>query len=78
MEVSTTEPSAQLYTANGFDGSEMGAEGRAYQRYDGFAFETQHLADSPNKPQFPTTVLRPGEEFRSVTVFSFSRTSDRR
>ncbi|WP_395408692.1 aldose epimerase family protein [Pseudoduganella sp. UC29_106] len=78
MEVSTTEPSAQLYTANGFDGSEMGAEGRAYERYDGFAFETQHLADSPNKPQFPTTVLRPGEEFRSVTVFSFSRTSDRR
>ncbi|MGO4376814.1 aldose epimerase family protein [Pseudoduganella sp. RAF19] len=71
MEVSTTEPSAQLYTANSFDGSEMGGEGRAYERYDGFAFETQHFADSPNKPQFPSTVLRPGQEFRSVTVFRF-------
>lgn len=71
MEVSTTEPSAQLYTANAFDGAETGAEGRAYQRYDGFAFETQHLADAPNKPHFPSTVLRPGEEFRSVTVFRF-------
>jgi aldose 1-epimerase len=71
MEVSTTEPSAQFYTANAFDGTEMGAEGRAYERYDGFAFETQHLADSPNKPHFPSTVLRPGEEFRSVTVFRF-------
>ena len=71
MEVSTTEPSAQFYTANAFDGTEPGAEGRAYQRFDGFAFETQHLADSPNKPQFPSTVLRPGHEFRSVTVFRF-------
>jgi aldose 1-epimerase len=71
MEVSTTEPSAQFYTANAFDGTEPGAEGRAYQRFDGFAFETQHLADSPNKPQFPSTMLRPGDEFRSVTVFRF-------
>jgi aldose 1-epimerase len=80
MEVSTTEPSAQFYTANAFDGTEPGAEGRAYQRFDGFAFETQHLADSPNKPQFPSTVLRPGGEFRSVTVFRFGlvRTAKRR
>ena len=78
MEVSTSEPSVQFFTANSFDGVEMGGEGRAYQRYDGFAFETQHLADSPNQPEFPSTTLRPEKEFRSLTVFSFSRTSGRR
>lgn len=78
MEVLTSEPSVQLFTGNGFDGREVGAEGRAYEKHDGFAFETQHLADSPNQPSFPSTVLRPGQAFRSVTVFRFSRTSGRR
>ncbi|GGB93608.1 aldose epimerase family protein [Pseudoduganella buxea] len=76
MEISTTEPSVQFYTGNAFDGGERGSAegsmGRAYQRYDGFAFETQHLPDSPNQPAFPTTALYPGEVFRSVTTFRFT------
>lgn len=72
MEVRTTETSVQFFTGNGFDGSETGSEGRAYQRNDGFAFETQHLPDSPNHANFPSTVLRPGQVFRSVTDFTFS------
>lgn len=72
MEVRTTEPSVQFNSGNGFDGTETGSEGRAYQRFDGFAFETQHLPDSPNHANFPSTTLRPGERYRSVTTFSFS------
>ena len=72
MEVATTEPSVLFNSGNGFDGSEIGSENVAYQRHDGFAFETQHLADSPNHAHFPTTVLRPGQVFRSVTAFRFS------
>ena len=74
MQVRTTEPSVLFNSGNGFDGSEVGSEGVAYQRHDGFAFETQHLADSPNQPGFPSTVLRPGEIFTSVTTFQFSAT----
>ncbi len=72
MEIATTEPSMLFNSGNGFDGSETGSENVAYQRHDGFAVETQHLADSPNHPQFPSTVLRPGQKYRSVTVFRFS------
>ena len=72
MEIRTTEPSLQFFSGNGFDGSEIGSEGKAYQKHDGLAFETQHLPDSPNHPKFPTTELRPGESFRSVTSYSFS------
>ncbi|HTD03402.1 aldose epimerase family protein [Undibacterium sp.] len=72
MQVLTTEPSVQLNSGNGFDGSEIGSEGLGYQRYDGFAFETQHLPDSPNHPGFPSTILVPGKVFRSVTGFRFS------
>ncbi|MBB3220505.1 aldose epimerase family protein [Pseudoduganella umbonata] len=72
LEILTTEPSAQFYTGNGFNGTERGSSGRPYQQYDGFAFETQHLPDSPNQPSFPTTALYPGQEFRSVTTFRFS------
>ena len=72
MEVSTSEPALQLNSGSGFDGSEMGSEGRGYQRYDGFAFETQHLPDSPNHPGFPGTALYPGQEFRALTSFRFS------
>jgi aldose 1-epimerase len=71
MEVGTSEPSAQLYTVNGFDGSEIGSEGMGYQRYGAFAFETQHLPDSPNHANFPTTALYPGQVFRSMTSFRF-------
>ncbi len=72
MEVFTSEPSAQFYTGNGFNGTERGSSGRPYQKHDGFAFETQHLPDSPNHPSFPTTALYPGQVLKSVTAFRFS------
>lgn len=72
MTVFTTEPSVQLNTGNGFDGGEIGTEGIAYARYAGLAFETQHLPDSPNQVCFPSTVLRPGRTFRSLTTFRFT------
>jgi len=74
MEIDTTEPSIQLYTANHFHGEDMGAEGRPYQRNDGVALETQHLPDSPHHADFPSTILRPGGEFSSMTVYKFSVT----
>ena len=71
MEIATTEPSVQFNSGNGFDGSEVGSEGVAYRQYAGLAFETQHLPDSPNHPGFPSTTLRPGQTFRSVTRYFF-------
>jgi aldose 1-epimerase len=71
MEVYTTEPGMQFYTANGMR-SVKGKSGKVYQRYYGFCLETQHYPDSPNKPNFPSVVLRPGKEFRSETIFKFS------
>jgi len=71
MTVLTTEPSVQFNSGNGFDGSETGSEGVAYPRHAGLAFETQHLPDSPNQPGFPSTVLRPGERFKSTTILRF-------
>lgn len=73
MRVMSTAPSVQFNTGNGFDGSEIGSEGIAYQRHDGFAFETQHLPDSPNHPTFPSTLLEPGKVFRSTTSFLFTQ-----
>ena len=72
LEVLTTEPGVQLYTGNFLDGSIKGKGDKAYQRRYGFCLETQHFPDSPNKPQFPTTTLKPGEQFKSATVFRFS------
>ena len=60
MEVWTTEPGIQFYAGNFLDATLVGASGRLYRQSDGFALETQHFPDSPNKPQFPSTVLRPG------------------
>jgi len=71
MEVYTTEPGLHLYTANGHNGKLKGKRGIMYPRRNAICFETMHFADSPNKPQFPTTLLRPGEKFRSQTVFRF-------
>ena len=71
LAVGTTEPGLQLYTANGFDGTLIGAGNRTIRQGDGYALETQHLPDSPNRPEFPSTVLRPGETFRSATIFRF-------
>jgi len=72
METWTTEPGVQLYTANGFDGRMTGTGGVVYPRHAGFCLETQHYPDSVNHPQFPSTILRPGDTFRSTTSFRFS------
>jgi aldose 1-epimerase len=71
MEVWTTEPGLQFYTGNFLDGRLKG-KGRTYTRRSAFCMETQHYPDSPNKPGFPSTVLRRGERYRSATVYRFS------
>lgn len=75
LEVSTTEPGVQLYTGNFLDGSLIGVGAVVYDRHSGFCLETQHYPDSINKPNFPSTVLRPGQTFQSTTVFKFSTRS---
>ena len=72
MEVHTTEPGIQFYSGNFLDGTFFGTSGRTYRQGDGFALETQHFPDSPNQPIFPTTVLRPGAEYRTTTIYRFS------
>ncbi len=72
MEVLTTEPGVQFYTANFLDGSLSGKKGKTYGRRSALCLETQHFPDSPNRPEFPTTILRPDEEFASTTVYRFS------
>jgi len=72
LQVLTTEPGLQLYTGNFLDGSITGKEGRVYNRRFAFCLETQHFPDSPNHASFPSTELKPGQEFHSVTVFKFS------
>jgi aldose 1-epimerase len=68
----TTEPGVQIYTSNGMNGSTVGSSGTTYRQTEGFTLETQHFPDSPNKPNFPTTELKPGQEFRSTTIFRFA------
>ncbi len=72
MEVMTTEPGVQLYTANHFDGSVRGKNGNPYQKHDAFCLETQHYPNSPNQPDFPSTILRPGDVYKQKTIFRFS------
>jgi len=72
MEVFTTEPGVQLYTGNHLKGNETGKSGKPYTARTGFCCETQQFPDSPNKPQFPSTLLRPGEKLTSVTLYRFS------
>ena len=72
MEVLTTEPGVQVYSANFPNGAFEGPNGYSYPRNCGVALETQHFPDSPNKPGFPSTVLRPGQTYRSLTVHRFS------
>jgi aldose 1-epimerase len=74
LEIRTTEPGMQLYTGNTFDRGAPGKGGCVYERHAAVALETQHFPDSPNQSQFPTTVLRPGAEFLSTTVYTFSAT----
>jgi aldose 1-epimerase len=70
MEVLSTEPGAQFYTANFLDGAGKG--GRVYGKHAAFCFEPQHFPDSPNQPRFPTTELKPGEVFKSTIIHRFS------
>lgn len=76
MEVLTTEPGLQLYSGNFLDGSLVGKRGTPYRKYAGVALETQHFPDSPNQPDFPSTILRPGETYTSQTVYRFSVRSE--
>jgi aldose 1-epimerase len=72
MEVLTTEPGLQFYSGNFLDGSRRGRDGKPLGHRAGLCLETQHFPDSPNHPAFPSTVLRPGEVFRSRTLYRFS------
>ena len=71
MEVYTSEPGLQLYSGNFLDGTDVGKDGTAYGHRAGLCLETQHFPDSPNQEAFPSVVLRPGEKFRSTTVYRF-------
>lgn len=72
MEVYTTEPAVQFYAGNMMPPSMTGKGGRTYLRRCGLCLETQHYPDSPNKPEFPSTVLRPGEIYQTTTIYKFS------
>jgi aldose 1-epimerase len=72
LEVWTTEPGVQLYTGNYLESAMAGKGGKTYGPRHGFCLETQHFPDSPNKPRFPTTVLRRGGRFNSTTIYKFS------
>jgi len=72
MEVWTTEPGVQFYSSIGLDGTIVGKGGIAYKKYGALCLETQHYPDSPNHPNFPSTILRPGESFHSETIYKFS------
>lgn len=72
LEVYTTQPGVQFYTGNFLDGTLTGKGGKTYPRRAGFCLETQHFPDSPNKPSFPSTALKPGEKYHEVTTFKFS------
>jgi aldose 1-epimerase len=74
LDVSTTEPGVQFYTGNFLDGSNVGKGGVAYGKRSGFCLETQHFPDSPNHPNFPSTILKPGAVYESQTVFTFGVT----
>lgn len=71
LEVWTQEPGLQFYTGNFLDGTITGKSGRAYGRRSGFCLETQHFPDAPNQPGFPSILLRPGEHYRTATLFRF-------
>ncbi len=72
LEVFTTQPGVQFYSGNFLDGTIVGKQGHPYKLRNGFCLETQHFPDSPNHPDFPSTILKPGTTFHSQTVFKFS------
>jgi len=72
MEVLSTEPGLQFYSGNFLDGSIIGKGGQVYAHRNGFCMEPQHYPDSPNKPEFPSTTLRPGETYKNTIIYKFS------
>ncbi len=72
LEVITTQPGVQIYTGNWLEGCPAGKKGHIYHDYDAVAIECQHYPDSPNEPEFPSAVLRPGEVFEQAIIFAFS------
>jgi aldose 1-epimerase len=72
MEIRTTEPGLQFYSGNFLDGTIKGKSGHVYAHRSGLCLETQHFPDSPNRANFPSTILRPGQTYESRTVFLFS------
>ena len=72
MEIRTTQPGVQFYTGNFLDGTLTGKDGKVYKKHYAFCLETQHFPDSPNKPQFPSVVLKPGGKYDTTTVHKFS------
>jgi aldose 1-epimerase len=72
LETLTTEPGIQFYTGNFIDGTLVGSGGGTYRQGDGMCLETQHFPDSPNQPNFPSTILRPGEIYQSTTVYRYT------
>lgn len=72
LTVYTTEPGLQFYTGNFLDGTFIGKRGVNYDIHSGFCLETQHFPNSPNQPEFPSTILNPGEVYQQTTIFSFS------
>lgn len=72
LTVITTQPGVQVYTGNWLEGCPVGKRGRIYHDYDGVAIECQHYPDSPNHPEYPSTVLKPGKTFREAIIFAFS------
>ncbi|GGW75397.1 aldose epimerase family protein [Streptomyces griseoloalbus] len=71
LRIATNEPGVQFYSGNFLDGTLTGTGGRVYRQGDGLCLETQHFPDAPNRPSFPSTVLRPGQTYRTATVHSF-------
>lgn len=72
LEISTSEPGIQVYSANNVRAGRLNAAGEEIKKHDGLALETQHFPDSPNRPNFPSTLLEPGQIFRSTTVMRFA------
>ena len=72
LEILTTQPGMQFYSGNFLDGSLVGKRGTVYHKYTGLCLEPQHFPDAPNHSNFPSTVLRPGEEYKQATIFRFN------
>ena len=72
MEIYTVEPGLQFYSGNFLDGSNVGKGGKVYKYRNGLCLETQHFPDSPNKPEFPSTILKPGETYHTKTIYKFT------